>query len=103
VWLSTAVEQNLREWSGKCEKCGFDLVLEPVSALIARQFPGTPPGVAFEALTTRCAMCAGTQMLQRRTAPLQPAAKRRPITSWPVVIAVGAAIAIALLQHWLLR
>ncbi|MCC6336476.1 MAG: hypothetical protein IT380_21125 [Myxococcales bacterium] len=66
VWLSPAVLGNLRDWRGKCSACGFDLVVEPVEALIKREFRSAPPGTVFEALTTRCAMCRGTQLLTRQ-------------------------------------
>ena len=71
VWLSPTVEQNLRDWSAKCTGCGFDLVLEPVDAIAARQFQGAGAGVTFEALTTRCSQCGATQMLERRGGALE--------------------------------
>lgn len=109
VWLSPAVQENLRDWTAKCSACGFDLVVEPVSALLARQFANAPPGATFEALTTRCAMCRNTQMVTRRgladsvsvtaaaPAPV-PAVRSRSIAVVVAVVLVLAALAWSFLR-----
>lgn len=103
IWLSAVVQENLRGWSAKCESCGFDLVVEPVKTLIARHFPTAPADAVFEALTTRCALCRGTQVLSRRgttahePSPGQPAPAATPPATSPKLIVglVVAALALA--------
>ncbi len=66
VWLSPVALANQLAWTARCTACGFDLVLTPIDELAQRQFAALPPGSTLEALTTRCATCGQTQLLERR-------------------------------------
>lgn len=110
VWISPAAEENLAGWGARCEGCGFGLVLEPIPALIARQFANAPQDVTVEAFTSRCAVCGGTQLIQRQASL---AARGEPVAAPPIaplpagfrlapLIALGAAAGGAL-AWWLLR
>lgn len=95
VWVSDVTAQNLATWDARCEACGFDLVLEPVEVLIARSFPDSPAGTVFEALTTRCAMCRQTQVLQQKQQDAVPAGPSR--TTKLALILVPAVLGLAAL------
>jgi len=92
LWVSAVMAKNLERWDAVCSACGFDLVLEPVEALLARQFPGLPEGSAMEAFTTRCAMCNQTQSvsLRRDGAPLEETQGADPGTAMRVALIVVA-------------
>ncbi len=97
LWLSPAMAKNLEQWSAKCEACGFDLVLEPVEVLIARQFKNVPAGESLVQLTTRCAMCRQTQLVVRRepSAPVDAVTPREPLP--PLGVAVFVVLVLAAL------
>jgi hypothetical protein len=63
VWVSPVVRANLEHWTSECGTCGFDLLLEPAEAIAARQFDTGLETVAF---TTRCPMCGGGMLVERR-------------------------------------
>ncbi len=92
LWVSEVMAKNLERWDATCSACGFDLVLEPVEALLARQFPGLPEGSVMEAFTTRCAMCNQTQSvsLRRDGAPLEETQGADPGTAMRVALIVVA-------------
>ncbi len=102
VWLSPAMAQNLEEWEARCSSCGFDLLLEPVTTLLRRQFPATPTGPVMEAFTTRCAACGQTQLVQRKGMPPElagglqlTAAVPPPRRRWRMTVVVGGAVLLA--------
>jgi hypothetical protein len=64
IWISPTIRANLAGWAGECKSCGFDLLVEPAREVIARQFGGS--GVQIELFTTRCRMCNGSMLLERR-------------------------------------
>ncbi|MFO0597912.1 MAG: hypothetical protein U0228_21600 [Myxococcaceae bacterium] len=97
VWLSPAIEENLRTWEGRCGACGFDLVLTPIEDLIKRQFPDAPPDAVLQGMTTRCAMCNQTQVLQRRPARLAPTSPPPPSPAPALAVAPAAGSNTALL------
>lgn len=98
VWVSDVTAQNLTAWDARCEACGFDLVLEPVETLIKRSFPDAPEGAEFEALTTRCAMCRQTQLLQRKVTEAPPVGPSRgaklALILVPAVLGLAALVAL---------
>ena len=63
VWVSPTVRSNLERWSAKCGSCGFDLLLEPATDIIARQFSAPFETVAF---TTRCPICGHGMLVEER-------------------------------------
>lgn len=94
LWLSEVMAANAASWDARCEACGFDLVLEPVDAVIARTFPDAPAGSTMEAFTTRCAMCRQTQLVQHRSVaelvpPAGPSPAKLALVLVPVVLGLA--------------
>lgn len=102
LWVSAVMAKNLERWDAVCSACGFDLVLEPVEALLARQFPGMPEGSVMEVFTTRCAMCNQTQSvaLRRDTATLEEPGRADSRTAARIALIVVAMLGALSFVAW---
>lgn len=68
VYVGDVEAANLEEYDARCEGCGFDVLLEPAREIQARQFPNAPADEAMLAFTTRCPLCGGAMLVNRRDA-----------------------------------
>jgi hypothetical protein len=65
LWVSPAMQANMRDWSTKCAACGFDMPLEPIDNIVgphvaaAHQRP-------HEILGMRCPSCGNEIEVKRR-------------------------------------
>lgn len=50
-----------------CSKCGMGECFDPPSVMAKVRFPDAPPDQEVAAFTSRCALCRGSQLLERRT------------------------------------
>jgi hypothetical protein len=54
-----------------CDKCGFDELFDPPSALMAKIFSNVPADAKPEAFTSFCPLCGGVQMVGHKDANLE--------------------------------
>ncbi len=55
-----------------CDKCGFDELFDPPSALIAKIFPNIPADATMDAFTSFCPLCGGVQGVKHKNSALEP-------------------------------
>jgi hypothetical protein len=54
-----------------CDKCGFDELFDPPSALLAKIFANVPADAKTEAFTSFCPLCRGVQVVAHKDANLE--------------------------------
>jgi len=64
--------QERHDWTIRaCDKCGFDELFDPPSALVAKIFPNLPTDAKMDAFTSFCPLCSGVQVVSHKDSDLE--------------------------------
>ena len=66
IYISKITRKNLKKWQGKCQACGFDLIMVSVADFVTKTFPDIPSNGILEMFTMRCALCNETMNIQKK-------------------------------------